>query len=132
MKEVSTAVIEVGNGMFGRKWKNPEGSEESFDIHTLPNIRNIRIALQQIETQSLSLVVDMLMMEKEKGRMVIHASDSTTKKGVGQFIVQGLHVGQDCPYPLPILTLCPSLASMERQLRILPCRWTWGWRWWQQ
>eukprot|EP00731_Ephydatia_muelleri_P029072 Em0020g716a len=68
-EEVSTAVIEVGNGMFGRKWKNPEGSEESFDIDTLPNIRNIRIALQQIETQSLSLVVDMLMMEKEKGRM---------------------------------------------------------------
>ena len=46
LKEVSTAVIEVGNGMFGRKWKNPEDSEESFDIHTLPNIRNIRIALQ--------------------------------------------------------------------------------------
>ena len=105
LKEVSTAVIEVGNGMFGRKWKNPEGSEESFDIDTLPNIRNIRIALQQIETQSLSLVVDMLMMEKEKGRMVIHASDSTTKKGVGQFIVQGLHVGQNCPYPLPILSI---------------------------
>ena len=35
----------------------------------------------------------------------MHASDSTTKKGVGQFIVQGLHVGQDCPYPLPILSI---------------------------
>ena len=45
------------------------------------------------------------MMEKEKGRMVTHASDSTTEKEVGQFIVQGLHVGQDCPYPLPILTI---------------------------
>ena len=105
LKEVSTAVIEVGNGMFGRKWKNPEDSEGSFNIDTLPNIRNIRIALQQIEVQSLSLVVDMLMMEKEKGRMVTHASDSTTKKGVGQFIVQGQHVGQDCPYSLPILSI---------------------------
>eukprot|EP00731_Ephydatia_muelleri_P017622 Em0010g720a len=91
--------------MLGRKWKNPEDSEESFDIDTLPNIRNIRIALQQIEAQSLSLVVDMLMMEKEKGRMVTHASDSTTKKGVVQFIVQGLHVVQDCPYPLPNLSI---------------------------
>ena len=98
-------MIEVGNGMLGRKWKNPEDSEESFDIDTLPNIRNIRIALQQIEAQSLSLVVDMLMMEKEKGRMVTHASDSTTKKGVVQFIVQGLHVVQDCPYPLPNLSI---------------------------
>ena len=42
MKEVSTAVIEVGNGMFGRKWKRPEDSEESFDIDTSLNIRNIR------------------------------------------------------------------------------------------
>ena len=24
---------------------------------------------------------------------------------MGQFIVQGLHVGQDCPYPLPILSI---------------------------
>ena len=137
LKEVSTAVIEVGNGMFGRKWKNPEDSEESFDTDTLPNTRNIRIALQQIE--ALSLVVDMLMMEKEKGRM---ASDSTTKKGGGSNYSAGSacraglslpsahpqHLwGQDCPYPMPILsihggrivpTLCPSSASMGAGLSL--------------
>ena len=84
----------------GRMWKNPEDSEESYDDDTLPTIRNIRIAVQQIEAQSLSLVVDMLMKEKEKGRMVTHASDSTTKTGIGPFT---LFVGQNSLYPLPIL-----------------------------
>ena len=34
-----------------------------------------------------------------------HAIDSTTKKGVGQFAAQGIHVGQDSPFPLPILNI---------------------------
>ncbi|MCP4354868.1 MAG: hypothetical protein GY793_04400, partial [Proteobacteria bacterium] len=38
--------------------------------------------------------------------MITHASDSTTKKGVGQFMVQGLHIGQGLPFPLPILPIC--------------------------
>ena len=37
--------------------------------------------------------------------MITHASDSTTKKGVGKFMVQGLHIGQDNPYPLPLLSI---------------------------
>ena len=44
-------------------------------------------------------------MEKKKGRMVTHAQTVQQKRGVGQFIVQGLHVVQDCPYPLPILSI---------------------------
>ena len=54
--------------MFRRMWKNPEDLEESYDDDTLPTIRNIRIALDQIEVQSLSLVVDMLVKEKEKAK----------------------------------------------------------------
>ena len=37
--------------------------------------------------------------------MVTHESDSTTKKDIDQFIVQGLLVGPDTPYPLPILSI---------------------------
>ena len=54
--------------MFRRMWKNPEDLEESYDDDTLPTIRNIRIALDQIEVQSLSLVVDMLVKGKEKAK----------------------------------------------------------------
>ena len=105
ISESSSAVIEVGNTMFGRRWRNPGECDEVFDIDTVPTNRNIRTAMQQIETQSLSLVVDKIQEEKQKGKMITHASDSTTKKGVGQFVVQGLHVGQDNPFPLPILPI---------------------------
>ena len=38
--------------------------------------------------------------------MITHAIDSTTKRGVGQFAVQGIHIGQDLPFPLPIINIC--------------------------
>ena len=52
--------------------------------------RKIRViqALRQIETQSLSLVVQEIRKGADEGHMVTHASDSTTKRGVGQFNVQ--------------------------------------------
>jgi hypothetical protein len=99
--EACLAIIQVGNSMFGRNWKSPADSVE----YTVPTARNIRTALQQIEAQSLCLVVDKVEEEKQKGKMITHASDSTTKKGAGQFMVQGLHVGQNNPFPLPILSI---------------------------
>ena len=37
--------------------------------------------------------------------MINHATDSTTKKGVGQFAVAGLHIGQNVPFPLPLIPI---------------------------
>ena len=90
--------------MFERKWEYPI-DDETYDIDTIPSNRSIREALQDIEAQSLNLVVDKLEQAKEMGSTITHASDSTTKKGVGQFMVQGLHVGQESPFPLPILQI---------------------------
>lgn len=91
--------------MFGRSWKHAEERDKIVDIDTVSTNRAIRLALQQIEAQSLNLVVEKVEEEKQKSMMITHASDSTTKKVVGQFIVQGLHVGQDNPFPLPILPI---------------------------
>ena len=104
--EASSAIVEVGNTMFDRKWKKSVEYDETFDIDTAPAHKCITEALREIEAQSLSLVVDKLENEKQKGKMITHASDSTTKKGVGQFMVQLLHIGQDLPFPLPILPIC--------------------------
>ena len=79
--------------------------DDSIDIDTAPSHKSIRQALDQIEAQSLSLVVDKVGKEKATGKMITHASDSTTKKGVGQFMVQGIHIGQETPFPLPILPI---------------------------
>lgn len=104
LSEATNAVVLVGNGMFDRNWKSHE-SEEYLDNNTAPSNRNVRTAVELVEAQSLSLTVENLEKEKEEGRMLTHASDSTTKRRVGHFIVQGIHVGQNLPFPLPILPI---------------------------
>ena len=102
--EAISAVVIVGNGMFGTKWKNHEEAQD-LDIDTVPHRRQVLEANMLIECQSLSLVVEEVQKSKEEGRMITHGLDSTTKKGAGQFAVAGLHIGQDIPFPLPILPI---------------------------
>ena len=102
--EAISAVVIVGNGMFGTKWKN-HGEAQVLDIDTVPHRRQVLEANKLIECQSLSLVVEEVQKSKEEGRMITHGLDSTTKKGAGQFAVAGLHIGQDIPFPLPILPI---------------------------
>ena len=104
VNESSSAVVLVGNGMFGRSWKKEEDTD-IIDLDTTPSKRSIVPANRMIEAQSLSLAVGEVEKQKEEGRMVTHAMDSTTKKGVGQFAVQGLHIGQGSAIPLPILPI---------------------------
>ena len=91
--EASKAICEVGNGMFDREWKECGSEEDQFGKDTLPTKRNIREALNLIEAQSISLTADKISDESDAGRMTTHAIDSTTKKRVGQFAVQGVHIG---------------------------------------
>ena len=53
LQESLNAVVTVGNGMFGRKWKKYDEKEESFDIDTAPQKRHLLEKLMQIEAQSL-------------------------------------------------------------------------------
>ena len=57
------------------------------------------------EAQDLSLLVDKMIEGKETGRALTHFHDGTTKKRVGQFVVQGIFIGKDNPFPLPILPI---------------------------
>ena len=104
VNESMTAVMEVANGMFGRDWKR--ATADQFDKDTLPEKIRVIQALRQIEAQSLSLVVQEIRKGADGGHMVTHASDSTTRRGVGQFIGQGIHIGKDSAYPLPLLGIC--------------------------
>ena len=105
LQESALAVVEVGNVIFERKWKMPEDEEDTFDVDTLPDKKNIREALKQQEAQDLDLMVDELEKGKGEQRPLTHFTDSTTKRGVGQFAAQGIHIGRDNPYPLPILSI---------------------------
>ena len=114
--EAIKAIVEVGNGMFGRSWKLNSDNKESFDSNTMPDDRNIRDKLRLIEAQSLSLVADELL-SKEIDQTVTHSIDSTTRKSVGTFVTQGVQLGQESPYPLPLMVIHgESTADIAQQV----------------
>lgn len=104
--EAAKAVVITGNTMFKMKWKEHAEEEGTLDIDTMPHHRNIMDKLKLIEAQSLSLVTEEMTTQAERGRMLTHAIDSTTKKRVGTFACQGIHIGQNSPLPLPLLSIC--------------------------
>ena len=82
-----------------------EEEESSFDLNTLPHPRDMRYVDELIEAKSLACISKEIEEASQAGRMITHATDSTTKKGVGQFAVSGIYIGQNVPFPLPLITV---------------------------
>ena len=80
-------------------------NDEKFDVDTLPHPRNLRYVDELIEAKSLSLITQKIETSSQSGSMITHATDSTTKKHVGQFSVAGIHIGQNVPFPLPLIKI---------------------------
>ena len=82
--------------MFGTSWKtaneneNTDAENEIPDADTAPTDRNMKTSLQLQEVEGMAREVEEVMEGKQDGRTITHAADNTTKKTVGQFIVQGL------------------------------------------
>ena len=112
----------VANGMFGRKWKEYNEDKEIIDQDTAPGKKHIQEKLRKIETNSLSLMVEMMEKEKSDGRMVTMASDSTTRRGVDCFKDRVGILGQDQHFPSHYSALC------QRHERILQSSLKWDWR----
>ena len=115
VKESSSAVVLVGNGMFGRSWKKEEDIEIIY-LDTTPSKRSIVAANRMIEAQSLSLAVEEVEKQKAEGSMVTHAMDSTTKKGLDSLLYRAYTYGRGQPYPYL------SFPSMEKPQRTLLLR----------
>ena len=81
--------------MFVRNWKKMADDATKYDNDTLPERTHVLEAIRQIHDRSLSLVVDAVQKAMDQGSMLTHASDSTTRRHVGQFIRQGLHIGKE-------------------------------------
>ena len=105
LHESCIAVMEVGNGMMGRQWKLSGSDSDNFDSDTLPHERNIRDKLDLIEAETLSMTVDTIFAAKEQGDTITAAIDSTTKRGVGTFATQGIHINREAPLPIPLLSI---------------------------
>ena len=113
VSEAINAIVDVGNGMFGRKWKLHSESSETIDKDTMPEKKNIREKLNLIEAETLSFIVDAVRAGAEEGRMITAAIDSTTKKRAGQFATQGIHIGQNVPFPLPLMNICMLILALR-------------------
>lgn len=61
--------------------------------------------LEQNEVHSFKLAAEKLVGLKETDNIVTHAPDSTTRKSLGCFIPQGLHVNKDTYIPLPTVQM---------------------------
>ena len=95
----------IGNGLFDRSWELKESVEVQDNRDILPSLRSIREALSLIETQMLAQTVDKMTEGRDKGHMITHAIDSTTKKGIGQFATQGIHIGRHSALPMPLISI---------------------------
>ena len=54
-----------------------------------------------VEAQSMDLLVDKMVEGNEQDRMLTQYTDSSTKKHVGTFNAQGIHIGKDNPFLFP-------------------------------
>ena len=66
---------------------------------TMSFIWGLRDAMGLLETEALASTVDMMEKGKAKGKMITHSIDPTTKRGIGQFATQGIHIGRDSALP---------------------------------
>ena len=97
--EACLSVVVVANHLFDRKWKVHCEVKNQPDEDTLPAKSRIREAMEMIEAKSLSCIVNKVEDQAAAGRMVTHATDSTTKERVGKFAVSGIHIGRNGPFP---------------------------------
>ena len=103
--ESIASIVVVGNTLFGTVWTTTEESDTEYDCNSAPTPRNVRTALQLQEVEGMARIIEKVQEGKAAGRAITHTGDSTTKKGAGQFIVQGLSVGQETSLDLPILPI---------------------------
>lgn len=92
--QAESAVIAVGNKMFGQNWKAHDESE-IIDLDTLPESKSIRDAGKSIEVMALDEIVKEIMNSDEQ--VVVTYSDDGSKK-------QGTGSGYYCQWNIP----CPT------------------------
>ena len=98
--EACQSIVILGKSLFLTKWKVNCKEKNNPDDDTLPSKSCIREAMEMVEAKSLSCIVNEIEDKSAEGRMITHATDSTTEKRVGKFAVSGIHVGQNVYHAL--------------------------------
>ena len=88
--QAEAAVTEVGNKMFGRKWKFHSESV-IIDADTLPATRSARLVGKSLEVLAMAEIVNEILSSDEKAT-VTYSDDGSKKQGAGAFTVKGINV----------------------------------------
>ena len=77
---------------------------------SLPGVVEDQGSGNQLRVSKVTLIWNGPFKILTKGQLgsnlcLTHYTDSSTKKHVGTFNAQGIHIGKDNPFPLPILAI---------------------------
>ena len=114
--QAEAAVIEVGNKMFGRKWKSHSDSAV-IDLDTLPHKHNILKAGKSIEVMALDEIAKEVMNSDSKAT-ITYCDDGSKKQGVGSFTVQGIIIN-DTYRALPTLPIASESRTNLADLKLV-------------
>ena len=111
-----SAVVRVGNRMFGMNWKRFEESDE-ITIDTVPDKTMNRKMGKAFEAFTLSKICELIASKEEKTTVTYHDDGSRTQ-GAGAYSVQGITVSGDF-WPLPTLALSSETRNNLADLKII-------------
>ena len=115
-EQAISAVIRVGNNMFGMKWKKFD-EEDEITIDTVPDKKMNRKMSKVFEAFTISKIVELMISEEEKTTVTYH-DDGSRSQGAGAYSVQGLTIKGKF-YPLPTLALSSETRQNLADLKVI-------------
>jgi hypothetical protein len=114
--QAAGAIVEVGNSLFGRKFKLAKEAEH-IDIDTMPDPHCVRKTGDAITAMTLAEVAKEVI-ESDGNSNIVYSDDGSKKQGAGSFIVQGITVNGK-HRPLPTLSIDTESRDNLADLKVL-------------
>ena len=114
--QAAGAIVEVGNGMFGRNFKMANEAQH-IDNDTMPDPHCVRKTGDAITAMTLAQIAKEVL-ESDQNSNVVYSDDGSKKQGAGSFIVQGITVNGK-HRPLPMLSIDTETRENLADLKVL-------------
>ena len=115
INQATAAVVEVGNYMFGRKWKF-HTEEEDITLDTVPDRATSRRVGKALEAFTLATIASKII-ETDDTSCVTYHDDGSRKQGVGSYSVQGVTINDEY-FAFPTLKICSETRQNLADLKI--------------
>lgn len=110
------STIIIAKELFNLKWKKFDDDEDTIDLDTVPDKKQIRTMGKAREALALNCLVEKIMSSDEKTTVVYH-DDGSKKQGAGSFSVQGATINKKF-YPFPTLSISSETRENLSQLKL--------------